>query len=92
MAWKDHGSYRVKPADPLLEIFEPYNANIATPMERLAGEMVAAERVVPASGPHGADGQRERAQKAQQLRIIRSWEQVARDGREFAENGGGMRT
>jgi class 3 adenylate cyclase len=83
VAWKEHGLYRVKPSDAPLEIFEPYNANIALPMERLAGE-----GVTPAPGPPGEAG-REPGSKSPQLRIIRSWEQVARDGREFAENGTG---
>ncbi len=84
VAWKEHGFYRVKTGDPLLEIFEPYNANIASPMERLLGEKIAL-----APGSRG-EAEKEPASKAPPLRIIRSWEQVARDGREFAESGTGM--
>jgi class 3 adenylate cyclase len=83
VAWKEHGFHRVKPDDAPLEIFEPYNANIASPMERLAGEKIGA---VPAA-PAGVEKERGRSP---QIRIVRSWEQVARDGREFAENGAGM--
>jgi len=83
IAWKEHGFHRVKAGDPPLEIFEPYNANLTTPMDRLAGEKVAS--------PLGAsDAVREPAEKMRPLRIIRSWEQVARDGRDFAEKGAGM--
>lgn len=67
-----------------MEIFEPYNANIALPMETLAGEKGG-----PAPGPRGPV-EKAPGKKSLQLRIIRSWEQVARDGREFAENGAGM--
>jgi class 3 adenylate cyclase len=84
IAWKEHGFHRVKAGDPPLEIFEPYNANLTTPMDRLAGEKVA-----PPLGA-AADGPRERPEKIHPLRIVRSWEQVARDGRDFAERGAGM--
>jgi class 3 adenylate cyclase len=83
IAWKDHGAHRVKPGEPPLEIFEPYNANITSPMEQLAGERVAAP---PKPGREPA---RERGSAPPHLRIVRSWEQVARDGRDFAENGAG---
>ncbi len=85
IAWKDCGLYRVKADEAPLEIFEPYNANIAAPMEKLPGE-----RVSPAGGTAGGDADKERGHKPQQLRIIRSWEHVARDGRDFAENSAGM--
>ena len=83
IAWKEHGFHRVKAGDPPLEIFEPYNANLTTPMDRLAGEKVASPLAA-------ADSPRESAEKIRPLRIIRSWEQVARDGRDFAEKGAGM--
>ena len=82
IAWKEHGVYRVKPGDPPLDIFEPYNANLVAPMEQLAAERVASAA--------SADGEAARAAKVHPLRIIRSWEQVARDGRDFAEKGAGM--
>jgi len=82
VAWKEHGFYRVKPGEPPLEIFEPFNANIAQPMDRLAGEAVTQPAAPRAEAARDAG-------KSAQLRIIRSWEQVARDGREFAEKGAG---
>jgi class 3 adenylate cyclase len=82
IAWKDHGPYRLKPADPPLEIFEPYNANIAQPMEELRGEKLAR-----ADQPAAA---KQVAVAPQQMRLARSWESVARDGRDFAEHGAGM--
>ena len=82
IAWKDHGPYRVKPADPPMEFFEPYNANIAQPMESLLGEKVSlVEPRAAATPPAGP---------TQQMRMARSWESVARDGRDFAERGSGM--
>jgi class 3 adenylate cyclase len=85
IAWKEHGLHRFKPGDPPLEICEPYNANIVGPMEQLRGEkleQVARDqpaRVAAASGspPH-------------HIRLARSWEAVARDGRDFAEKGAGI--
>lgn len=83
VAWKEHGFYRAKLSDPPLEVFEPYNANIGSPMETLSGE-----RVVPAaSGPR--EPEKGPAAPERVLRIVRSWEHVARDGRDFAENGAG---
>jgi class 3 adenylate cyclase len=83
VAWKEHGFYRVKPGEPPLEMFEPFNANVAQPMDRLAGEAVTAPTAARADGPRDAG-------RAAHLRIIRSWEHVARDGREFAEKGAGV--
>jgi len=81
IAWTDHGWHRAKPGDPALEIFEPHNANITTAMAALHGERVSGEgRERPAAEPQQGAG----------IRIIRPWESVARDGREFAENGAGM--
>jgi len=82
IAWKEHGLYRLKPADPPLEIFEAYNANIAQPMDDLHGEKVARPEQPRPAKPAAA--------APQQLRLARSWESVARDGRDFAERGRGM--
>ena len=65
-----------------MDVFEPYNANIIQPMDKLRGEKVESTTEVPkvrveTSGP-------------QQIRLVRPWEAVARDGREYAENGAGM--
>lgn len=82
IAWKEHGLYRVKPGEPPLEIFEPYNANIARPMDSLR-----AEKLPSAPGP--AQSRVDQAPPAAH-RLVRSWEAVARDGRDFAEKGAGM--
>ena len=87
IAWKEHGPHRVKPGEPPLDVFEPFNANIVKPMEVLRGEKVTPEipadtRVPPPAEP--ADTVHEN------VRLARSWEFVARDGREFAEHGAGM--
>lgn len=86
IAWKEHGCYRLKAGEPALDIFEPYNANIVHPMENLRGEKVPlAGEVSPRPDTAGRP-----AADAHQLRLARSWESVARDGREFAERGTGM--
>lgn len=89
LAWKEHGWYRVKAGEQALEIFEPYNANVALPMVALHGEAI----------PAAPDATREAAQETppppsapapRAPRLVSPWEAVARDGREFAESGGGM--
>ncbi len=81
IAWKEHGPHRVKPSDPPLEVFEPYNANITTPLEALRGEKLHVEPLAEAPS---------RSDASEHVRLARSWEAVARDGREFAQRGGGM--
>ena len=82
IAWEEHGHYSVKPGEPPLDIFEPYNANITKPLSKLSGTKV--------EGPTNAPTQRIEHPAPNQLRLVRPWEAVARDGRDFAENGGGM--
>lgn len=90
LAWKEHGWYRVKSGEPPLEIFEPYNANVALPMTTLHGESLASEFVVaPLVDPASARGDGASA-TPRPTGIISPWEAVARDGREFAERGDGM--
>jgi class 3 adenylate cyclase len=85
IAWKDQGAYQVKRGEAPLEIFEPYNANITRPLRRLRGEKVgvrtkgaATSRTAAAAAPATAP-----------VAVVRPWEMVARDGREFAANGEG---
>lgn len=83
IAWKEHGPHRVKDGEPPLDIFEPYNANLTTPLQALRAEKVSvqADREAPVQVAAAAsDG----------VRLARSWEAVARDGRDFAQNGAGM--
>jgi len=85
IAWKEHGPHRVKPGEPPLDIWEPYNANLVPPLGALRGERVVPEPV--AAAPAVADplpGEHEH------VRLARSWEAVARDGRDFASRGAGM--
>jgi class 3 adenylate cyclase len=90
IAWKTHGFYRVKRGEPPLEIFEPYNANIKRPLRRLRGDKIAPTRQpkAPASEPQ-PDRSRAQASRSQ-VAVVRPWEMVARDGREFAANGAGV--
>ena len=81
IAWEEHGSYSVKPGEPPLDIFEPYNANITKPPSELRGTKV--------EGPTKASSQQIESPVPNQLRLVRPWEAVARDGRDFAEKGGG---
>ena len=82
IAWKDHGLHRLKPGDPPIDVCEPYNANLTKPLRKLRGEKVAAaprRRAQPAKAPPPTD----------EVAVIRPWEMVARDGREFAARGAG---
>ncbi len=87
IAWKAHGFYQVKRGDPPLEIFEPYNANVVRPLRQLRGERVTetapAKRAAPRAKPAAAPAPPEN------VSVIRPWEMVARDGRDFATNGAG---
>jgi class 3 adenylate cyclase len=83
IAWKEHGPHRVKPGEPHLDMFEPFNANIVSPMEALRAEKVTAE-ARPSTVADQVAGVHEH------VRLARSWEFVARDGRDFAEHGAGM--
>ena len=82
IAWEEHGHYIVKPGEPPLDVFEPYNANITKPSSELSGTKV--------EGPTNAPTQPIEHHAQHQLRLVRPWEAVARDGRDFAEKGGGM--
>jgi class 3 adenylate cyclase len=87
IAWKAHGPYRVKPGEPPLDMFEPFNANIVSPMDVLRGEKVTPgvpAEVRPRTAADPAAGDHE------SVRLARTWEFVARDGRDFAEHGAGM--
>lgn len=91
IAWKRHGLYRAKPGEPPYEVYQPYNANRQRAMRKLRGEKVeevAAAKPAKVSAPlvPAAD---ERGTREHGLEIIRPWEAVARDGRDFAERGAG---
>ena len=87
IAWKTHGGYRVKRGEPPLELFEPYNANVTRPSRRLRGDKIETE---PArSAPTPAKVALPPADLLASATVIRPWELVARDGREFASTGGG---
>ncbi|MBD0338913.1 MAG: adenylate/guanylate cyclase domain-containing protein [Thermoleophilia bacterium] len=85
IAWKEHGPHRVKAGDPPLDVFEPYNANLTKPLRKLRGDKVvtgARRRAAPAKAAPAAP--------AGDVAVIRPWEAVARDGREFAARGAGV--
>jgi class 3 adenylate cyclase len=91
IAWKTHGAYRVKRGEPPLELFEPYNANVTRPSRRLRGDKVETEaaRGAPAPAPVPVQAAPPAADVLAHATVIRPWELVARDGREFATSGGG---
>ena len=93
IAWKKHGHYRVKAGEAPLEIFQPYNANHSRPMRRLRGEKVEPEAKVPKAAVKLAEEARSAVPSAaaagDEVQLIRPWEAVARDGRDFAEKGAG---
>jgi class 3 adenylate cyclase len=86
IAWKEHGAYQVKRGEPPLEIFEPYNANITRPLRRLRGDKLTGARTRAAAPPRTAAAARAAIAP---VAVVRPWEMVARDGREFAANGAG---
>jgi class 3 adenylate cyclase len=83
IAWKEHGPHRVKEGEPPIDVFEPYNANVTQPMPALQGTKVEPEAPPPTPPPLPATD-------VEQVRLARSWEAVARDGRDFAQHGSGM--
>ncbi len=85
IAWTEHGRWRKKSHDTPIELFEPYNANLGMCMDRLNGEKVL-EQHAPPPAPEAAAPLTE----TEHVRLARSWEAVARDGREFAQNGAGI--
>jgi class 3 adenylate cyclase len=87
IAWKAHGSYRLKRGDPPLELYEPYNANVRKPMRKLRGEKVAGTR---GTASEAAPKRKAAEPAAAPVTVIRPWEAVARDGRDFAQNGSGV--
>jgi class 3 adenylate cyclase len=86
IAWKDHGAYRVKEGETPLEIFEPFNANLSSPMSELPAERVTLEE----SGASGTGEVVREVVDREHVRLARSWEAVARDGRDFAQKGAGI--
>jgi class 3 adenylate cyclase len=86
IAWKEHGAYQVKRGEPPLEIFEPYNANITRPLRRLRGEKLTGARTRAAAPSRTAAAV---SPAVAPVAVVRPWEMVARDGREFAANGAG---
>jgi class 3 adenylate cyclase len=84
IAWKDHGAYRVKEGETPLDIFEPFNANLTTPMAEPRGQKITAQPPVKSDEAIRAPYDHEH------VRLARSWEAVARDGRDFAQKGAGM--
>lgn len=91
IAWKKHGLYLAKSGDTPLEVFQPYNANHHRPMAKLRGErVVQTVPSVPAPEPKApAKDDAALALPPDDVQVIRPWESVARDGRDFAENGTG---
>jgi class 3 adenylate cyclase len=88
IAWKEHGTYRLKRGDPALELFEPYNANFTRPMRSLRGDKVLTARGArPVQAVRAAAVRAAKAPTASS--VVSPWESVARDGREFAQRGAG---
>ncbi|MBD0347671.1 MAG: adenylate/guanylate cyclase domain-containing protein [Thermoleophilia bacterium] len=90
IAWKAHGLYRTKRGEPPLELFEPYNANVIRPSRRLRGDKIDGDAAKRAAARAPArPSSRASAEEAAGVAVVRPWEMVARDGREFARDGGG---
>lgn len=83
VAWKEQGQYHVKPGEPPLEVYEPFNANLTQPMDELHGE-----RTIGAAGPAAAASAAGPA--ARSIRVVSSCESVAQEVKAFAEQGAGI--
>ena len=90
IAWKQHGSYQLKRGEPPLELFEPYNANITRPLRRLRGEKMAVARPKVAAAGSRAAAAAPPTAAPPPVAVMRPWEMVARDGRDFAAHGAGV--
>lgn len=86
VAWKEQGQYHVKPGEPPLEVFEPYNANLVKPMDELHGERTIGP--VAAAAPAGSAGAAPPV--ARPIRVTSSAEGVGQDVKAFAERGAGI--
>ncbi|HEY3118115.1 MAG TPA: adenylate/guanylate cyclase domain-containing protein, partial [Chloroflexota bacterium] len=83
VAWKEQGQYHVKPGEPPLEVFEPYNANLTKPMDELHGQRTIGSAAATAAAPAGAPA-------ARPIRVVGSAELVAQEVKAFAEQGAGI--
>jgi class 3 adenylate cyclase len=91
IAWKKHGLYRVKAGEEPFHVYQPYNANHHRPMRRLRGEKVVEDSRPPRQPGRSPKEQptAESTVATDEVQLIRPWEGVARDGRDFAQTGVG---
>ena len=85
VAWKEQGAYRIKPGEPPLEIFEPYNANLVQPLTEIHGEKMELQL---GQAPRGDTPSK--ASVVHALRVVSPAETAAQEARRFCENGAGF--
>lgn len=85
VAWKEQGAYRIKPGEPPLELFEPYNANLVQPLTEIHGERMELQL---GQAPRGDTPSQ--AATVRPLRVATPTEAAAQESRRFAENGTGF--
>jgi class 3 adenylate cyclase len=85
VAWKEQGAYHVKPGEPPLELFEPFNANVTQPLTEIKGERVDVQlgSALRAETPGTA------APAARPLRVVSPWEAAGQEAKRFADTGAG---
>ncbi|MSQ24402.1 MAG: adenylate/guanylate cyclase domain-containing protein [Chloroflexi bacterium] len=85
IAWKEQGAYRIKPGEPPLEIFEPYNANLVQPLTEIHGEKMDLQLGAAPRGDVASV-----AETVRPLRVVSPWEAAAQECRQYAERGSGF--
>lgn len=87
IAWKEHGAYRLKPGEPPLEVFEPYNANLIQPLTELHGDKIEVQLGATTASAAALPGG---GATVRPLRVVAPWDAAAQECRAFAERGSGF--
>ena len=87
IAWKEQGAYHIKPGEPPLELFEPFNANLIQPLTEIKGEKVEVQlgsslraETLGSAAPTAA----------RPLRVVSPWEAAGQEAKRFADMGAGF--
>jgi class 3 adenylate cyclase len=87
IAWKEQGAYHIKPGEPPLELFEPFNANLVQPLTEIKGEKVEVQLGSSLRAETPGAGT---APAARPLRVVSPWESVGQEAKRFADMGAGF--
>lgn len=86
IAWKEQGAYHIKPGEPPLELFEPFNANLIQPLTEIKGERVD----VQLGSALRAETPGQAGPVVRPLRVVSPWEAAGQEAKRFAEMGAGF--